>query len=92
MNLQTGSALFLALFTFFLGPLLYPAEGANFSTKVYDISLATISVIWCISMIILFLDLPILLHRFRTLLAQSRSQLIAPAWVLYLCCGLVLQL
>ena len=88
MNLQTGIALFLALFTFFLGPLLSPAEGANFSAKVYDISLAIVSVILCISMIILFADLPFLLHRFRTLLAQSSSQLLAPAWVLYLCCGL----
>jgi signal transduction histidine kinase len=83
---QTVLALLLVLFTYFLGPLLYPAEGANFSAKVYNISQATITVIWCISMIILFLDLPILLYRFRALLAKNADQLIAPSWVLYLCC------
>ena len=36
-------------------------------------------------MIILFLDLPLLLHRFRKLLAKRPEQLIAPVWLLYLC-------
>jgi len=38
-------------------------------------------------MIILFLDLPILLRRFRAFLVKRREQLIAPTWVLYLCCA-----
>src|SRR5207249_3644143 len=84
--LQTAIALLLALFTYFLGPLLYPTEGVNFSIKVYNVSQAATTVIWCISMIILFLDLPFLLRRFRTLLSKKSEQLIAPAWVLYLCC------
>ncbi|HEY6407401.1 MAG TPA: ATP-binding protein, partial [Ktedonobacteraceae bacterium] len=75
----------VTLFTFFLGPLLYVGEGATFSAKVYNISQATTSVIWCISMVFLFIDLPILLYRFRTLLAKKPGQLIAPPWVLYLC-------
>jgi glutamate:GABA antiporter len=87
ITLQTAIALFLALFTYFLGPLLYPTEGANFSIKVYNVSQAATTVIWCISMIILFLDLPFLLRRFRTLLIKKPDQLIAPAWVLYLCCA-----
>src|SRR5262249_11857366 len=37
------------------------------------------------SMLILFLDLPVLLGRFRAFLASRPDQLIAPRWVLYLC-------
>jgi signal transduction histidine kinase len=85
INVQTGIVLVIALFTYFLGPALYPSEGANLSAKVYNVSQATITVIWCISMIILFLDLPLLLHRFRKLLAKRPEQLNAPVWLLYLC-------
>ena len=82
---QTAIVLVIALFTYFLGPLLYRTEGANLSAKVYNVSQATITVIWCISMIILFLDLPLLLRRFRKLLAKRPEQLNAPIWLLYLC-------
>ncbi|HEY6540184.1 MAG TPA: amino acid permease, partial [Ktedonobacteraceae bacterium] len=84
---QTGIVLVIALFTYFLAPVLYPTAGTNLSAQVYNISQATITVIWCISMIILFLDLPLLLRRFRGLLAKRPDQLIAPVWLLYLCSG-----
>ena len=84
---QTGIVLVIALFTYFLGPLLYPSGGADLSARVYNVSQATITVIWCISMIILFLDLPLLLHRFRKLLVKRPEQLNAPVWLLYLCSG-----
>ena len=80
---QTLVVIAIAVAIYFLGPLLYP--GVNFSVKVFYVIEAATTVIWCISMVILFLDLPILLHRFRELLAKSRDQLIAPRWVLYLC-------
>src|SRR5947209_1643440 len=80
---QTLIVIAIAVAIYFVGPLLYP--GVNFSVKVFYVIEAATTVIWCISMIILFLDLPILLHRFRQLLAKSRDQLIAPRWVLYLC-------
>jgi signal transduction histidine kinase len=86
INTQTIIALIIALFTYFLGPLLYPEEGIGFAFKVYDVSQATTSIIWCISMVILFLDLPLLLSRFREVLLKSSEPLIAPVWVLYLCC------
>src|SRR5207248_8300228 len=47
---------------------------------------ATTTIIWCFSMVILFFDLPLLLVRFRNILARSASQLIAPPWLLHLCC------
>ena len=83
-NVQILIVLLIAIFTYFLAPMLYRTD-TNFSTDVYDVSQAMITVIWCISMIILFLDLPILLVRFRTLLAKRRDQLIAPTWLLYVC-------
>ena len=82
--LQTGLVIILALFTYIVGPLLYSDQGIDFTSRIYDITQATTSVIWCISMIILFLDLPILLYRFRQLLAKKPKQLIAPPWLLYL--------
>jgi len=84
INVQVLIVLVIAIFTYFIGPLLYQVD-TNFSTEVYDVSQATTTVIWCISMIILFLDLPILLIRFKRLLAKRSAQLVAPAWVLYLC-------
>ncbi len=82
--LQTLIVLALAIFTYFVAPVFYPVD-RNFSTKVYDVSQAAITVIWCLSMIFLFLDLPILLVRFRTFLAKRAGELVAPAWLLYLC-------
>lgn len=79
---QTLIVVGIAVAIYFLGPLLYP--GVNFSVKVFYVIEAATTVIWCISMLILFLDLPILLHRFRALLAKRRDQLVAPRWVLYL--------
>ena len=83
IGVQTLIVITIAVAIYFLGPLLYP--GVNFSMKVFFVIEAATTVIWCLSMIILFLDLPILLRRFRDLLAKRRDQLIAPPWVLYLC-------
>lgn len=85
---QTAIVLIIALFTYFIAPALYQDEGAILSAQVYNSSQATTTVIWCISMLFLFLDLPLLLYRFRKLLAKKPEQLIAPVWALYLCCGI----
>jgi len=86
-TVQTIVVLAIAVLTFFIGPLLYPDQGSDLSTKVYDVCTATATIIWCISMVILFLDLPVILGRFRAFLATRSDQLIAPPWVLYLCCA-----
>ena len=85
---QTIIALVIALFTYFIAPALYQEKSATLSAQVYNASQATITVIWCISMLFLFLDLPLLLYRFRKLLAKKTLQLNAPPWVLALCCGI----
>ena len=83
---QTSIVLVIALFTYFIAPALYQDQGTILSAQVYNSSQATITVIWCISMLFLFLDLPFLLYKFRKLLAKRPEQLSAPTWVLYLCC------
>lgn len=85
MNTQIIIVLVIALFTYFIGPWLYQEQGAAFSTKVYNVVQSTTTVIWCISMIIMFLDLPLFLRRFSGLLINKSKQLIAPSWVLHLC-------
>lgn len=75
----------ISFFMYFIAPLLYNVNPTNLTTNIYNISQATTTIIWCISMVILFLDLPVLLIRFRELLAKKVEQLIAPTWVLYLC-------
>jgi signal transduction histidine kinase len=75
---------FIAIFTYFTAPLLYNVDAATLSSDAYNISQATTAVIWCISMVILFLDLPILLNRFREFFTKKPEQLIAPTWILYL--------
>src|SRR5260221_156097 len=85
--LQTLIVLAIAINTYFLGPLLFWRHSNTFAFQVYDISQATTTVIWCISMVMLFLDLPILLLRFRKLFAANPGQLIARPWFLYICCA-----
>src|SRR5260221_4644394 len=84
-TIQTIIALTIVASPFFLGSLIVAPQTARFSLEVYTVSQATTAVIWCLSMLFLFLDLPILLGRFRTLLESLPDQLIAPRWILYLC-------
>ncbi|MFL5693568.1 MAG: ATP-binding protein, partial [Ktedonobacteraceae bacterium] len=84
---QTIIVLAIAIYIYFLGPLLFWTHSETFTFQVYDITQATTTVIWCISMAMLFLDLPILLRRFRKLFATNPGQLIARPWFLYLCCA-----
>jgi len=84
-NIQTIIALTIVVCIFLIGPLVFAINAARFSQEVYTVFQATTTVIWCLSMLILFLDLPMLLGRFRTFLASRPDQLIAPRWMLYLC-------
>lgn len=55
---------------------------ANLSTVVYDILQAAVTVIWCISMVILFVDVIIIRSKYRETFARIQ---LAPVWVFYLC-------
>jgi len=85
ITIQTLIALTIVVATYLPGSLVFTPQMARFSLEVFTVSGGITAVIWCLSMLILFLDLPMLLGRFRTLLANRPDQLIAPSWILYLC-------
>ncbi|HEU5228959.1 MAG TPA: amino acid permease [Ktedonobacteraceae bacterium] len=76
----------LVFITYFLEPLITPAASMDFSARVYTVSQAVSTIIWCISMMILFLDVPVLLYRLRAVVARQREVLVASPWFLLLCC------
>ncbi len=55
---------------------------ADLSTVVYVILQAAVTVIWCVSMVILFVDVIIIRHRYHEVFHRIR---LAPDWVFYLC-------
>jgi len=57
-------------------------KSAPLSTAIYDILFASETVVWCVSMVILFIDVIIILRRYRDLSQRIR---IAPDQVFYLC-------
>ena len=83
--IQTIIALTIVVSTYSLGSLVFAPQMGRFSLEVFTVSGGITAVIWCLSMLLLFLDLPMLLGRFRAFLANRPDQLIAPRWVLYLC-------
>lgn len=55
---------------------------SNLSTVVYDVLQAAITVIWCLSMVILFVDVIIIRSKYHATFTRIR---LAPVWVFYLC-------
>ncbi len=58
------------------------AKSEELSTVVYSILLASVTVVWCVSMSMLFVDVIIIRRRYRDLFQRIR---IAPDWVFTLC-------
>jgi amino acid transporter len=80
------SAFFTAL-AFIIVPYTVSTSlgAANLSTVVYNILQAAVTVIWCISMVILFVDVIIIRYKYHETFARIR---LAPDWVFYLCSAL----
>jgi len=55
---------------------------SDLSTVVYDILQAAVTVIWCVSMVILFVDVIIIRYKYHAAFTRAR---LAPDWVFYLC-------
>jgi signal transduction histidine kinase len=85
ISIQTLIGLTIVVSTYLLGALVFAPQMGRFSLEVFTVSGGITAVIWCLSMLILFLDLPILLGRFRAFLESRPDQLMAPRPVLYLC-------
>jgi len=81
---QSVISAFFTVVAFIIAPyaLSIGLKPADLSTVVYDILQAAITVIWCISMVILFIDVIIIRYKFHEAFARAR---LAPDWVFYLC-------
>ncbi|MFL5624921.1 MAG: APC family permease [Ktedonobacteraceae bacterium] len=77
------SAIFTAL-AFIIAPytLSTGMKPSELSTVVYDILQAAVTVIWCVSMVILFVDVIIIRYKYHETFTRTR---LAPDWVFYLC-------
>ena len=81
---QTVIAALFALVAFVVMPSLGVGGGKpiDIQTKVYDVLQAAVTVIWCISMVVLFVDVVIIIRRFLPRYEETR--LARPA-VFYTC-------
>jgi amino acid transporter len=73
----------VAVISYFL-PYLFAsgADTATLSTRVYDVLQAAVTIIWCISMVILFVDVVIIRSKYQEQFNQTQ---LAPPWAFYLC-------
>src|SRR6266496_4240975 len=77
----------LTAVTFIIAPysLSTVFRPSDLSKIVYVILQAAVTVIWCISMVILFIDVIIIRYKYHENFTRSR---LAPDWVFYLCSAL----
>jgi signal transduction histidine kinase len=78
--------LLLVVLVYLIAPFFY--SKADFLTKAYDLILSTSAIFWFLSTIFLFLDLPVLLWRYRRLIQQGSWRLLLPTWLLYSSCAI----
>src|SRR6266699_214668 len=79
---QTIIAALFTLLAFVLIPSITSGSSAEAETKIYDVLQAAVTVIWCISIVILFVDILIILRRFQ---AQFQARRIAHPAVFWAC-------
>jgi glutamate:GABA antiporter len=78
---QTVIAGVFALVAYDLVPSITGGSALNSETRIYDVLQAAVTVIWCISIVVLFIDVLIILRRYRTQFEQSRLAHPAVFWV-----------
>jgi amino acid transporter len=78
---QSAISILFTIIVFVLAPLT-ASNPVNLATIVYDMLQAAVTVIWCVSMVILFVDVIIIRYKFADAFARVR---LAPTWVFYLC-------
>jgi glutamate:GABA antiporter len=84
---QSIIAAFFTAVAFIVAPYAFKTglTPSNLSTVIYDILQAAVTVIWCVSMVILFVDVIIIRYKYHETFARTR---LAPDWVFYLCSAL----
>src|SRR5438105_9764387 len=85
--IQSIISAFFTVLAFIIAPysLSTGFKPADLSTIVYDILQAAVTVIWCVSMVMLFIDVIIIRYKFHERFTAAR---LAPDWVFYLCSAL----
>jgi glutamate:GABA antiporter len=80
---QTVIAGLFTLIAFVIVPSVVAGKNAvNSETEIYDVLQAAVTVIWCISIVVLFVDILIILRRYR---AQFQARRIAHPAVFWAC-------
>ncbi len=80
---QSAIAALLSTVIYVLAPFVLPMPHTNdISTIIYDILLGPTTIIWCLSMVILFVDVIVIRHKYQDVFARIR---LAPDWIFYLC-------
>ena len=79
---QTVIAAVFTLIAFVIVPSIAGGNSANAETKIYDVLQAAVTVIWCISIAVLFADILIILRRYR---AQFEARRLAHPVVFWVC-------
>jgi glutamate:GABA antiporter len=78
---QTVIAGAFALVAYVLVPsVVGGAAASNSETRIYDVLQAAVTVIWCISIVVLFIDVLIILRRYRSQFEQRRLAHPAVFW------------
>jgi lipid-A-disaccharide synthase-like uncharacterized protein len=79
---QTVIAAVFTLIAFVIVPSIAGGNSANSETKIYDVLQAAVTVIWCISIAVLFIDVLIILRRYRP---QFQARRLAHPVVFWVC-------
>src|SRR5579863_1941524 len=87
MLVQTVIAAFFTALAFIVVPYVIKAgfTPVNLATDIYWVLQAAVTVIWCVSMVILFVDVIIIRYKYHENFTRTR---LAPDWVFYLCSAL----
>jgi glutamate:GABA antiporter len=78
---QATLAAVVTVITFMIYPYLVPGSAADLSSRVYLVFQAAITVIWCISMVFLFVDILYIIRKFAPEFAARRIAHPAVFWV-----------
>ena len=78
---QSVLAAAVTIITFFVYPAIVSGSAADLSSRVYLVFQAAITVIWCLSMVFLFVDILYVIRKFSTEFAARRIAHPAVFWV-----------
>jgi glutamate:GABA antiporter len=81
---QSVISVFFTVLAFIIVPYTLKTgfKPPDLSTVVYDILQAAVTVIWCVSMVVLFIDVIIIRYKYHDVFQRIR---LAPDWVFYVC-------